>query len=58
LRRHGLRSGEYDLGAALESARERTGPITVDEINEALESWRELTDGRIEFIMRRLPSAD
>lgn len=24
----------------------------------AVESWRELPDGRIEFIMRRLPSAD
>jgi hypothetical protein len=23
-----------------------------------IESWRELTDGRIEFTMRRLPSAD
>jgi hypothetical protein len=23
-----------------------------------IESWRELADGRIEFVMRRLPSAD
>jgi hypothetical protein len=44
--------------AAREKAREVFGRFPKAAYMTEIESWRELTDGRIEFTMRRLPSAD
>jgi hypothetical protein len=45
-----------------EKAREKAREFFADFPKAAymteIESWRELSDGRIEFTMRRLPSAD
>ena len=44
--------------AAREKAREQFRRFPKAAYQTAIESWRELPDGRIEFTMRRLPSAD
>jgi len=44
--------------AAREKARELFRRFPKAAYMTAIESWRELPDGRIEFTMRRLPSAD
>jgi hypothetical protein len=40
------------------TAREWFGRFPKSAYMTEVESWRELADGRIEFTMRRLPSAD
>jgi len=44
--------------AAREKAREMFGRYPKAAYMTAIESWRELPGGEIEFTMRRLPSAD
>ncbi len=44
--------------AARSKAREFLRRYPKQAYMSAVESWREMTDGRIEFTMRRLPSAD
>jgi hypothetical protein len=44
--------------AARDKAREVFTRFPKPAYMTEIESWRELTDGRIEFTMRRLPSAD
>jgi hypothetical protein len=44
--------------AAREKARELLRRFPKAAYMTAIESWRELPDGAIEFTMRRLPSAD
>jgi hypothetical protein len=44
--------------AAREKAREMFRHFPKAAYMTEIESWRELTDGRIEFTMRRLPTAD
>jgi len=44
--------------AAREKARDLFRRFPKAAYMTEVESWRELTDGRIEFTMRRLPSAD
>jgi hypothetical protein len=44
--------------AAREKARELFARFPKPAYMTEIESWRELTDGRIEFTMRRLPTAD
>ena len=44
--------------AAREKAREMFRRFPKAAYMTAIESWRELPDGAIEFTMRRLPSAD
>jgi len=44
--------------AAREKARELFRRFPKAAYMTEIESWRELPDGRIEFTMRRLPSAD
>jgi hypothetical protein len=44
--------------AAREKARELFRRFPKAAYMTEIESWRELSDGRIEFTMRRLPSAD
>jgi hypothetical protein len=44
--------------AAREKARELLRRFPKAAYMTEIESWRELPDGRIEFTMRRLPSAD
>ena len=44
--------------AAREKAREMFARYPKAAYMTAIESWRELPDGDIEFTMRRLPSAD
>jgi hypothetical protein len=44
--------------AAREKAREWFTAYPKQAYMTEIESWRELADGRIEFTMRRLPSAD
>ena len=44
--------------AAREKAREMFRRYPKAAYMTAIESWRELPDGAIEFTMRRLPSAD
>ena len=44
--------------AAREKAREMFARFPKAAYMTAIESWRELPDGAIEFTMRRLPSAD
>jgi len=44
--------------AAREKAREMFRRFPKAAYMTEIESWRELADGRIEFTMRRLPSAD
>ena len=44
--------------AAREKAREMFRRFPTAAYMTAIESWRELPDGGIEFTMRRLPSAD
>ena len=44
--------------AAREKAREMFNRYPKAAYMTAIESWRELPDGGIEFTMRRLPSAD
>jgi len=44
--------------AAREKAREMFRRFPKAACMTAIESWRELPDGAIEFTMRRLPSAD
>jgi len=44
--------------AAREKAREMFDRYPKAAYMTAIESWRELPDGAIEFTMRRLPSAD
>ena len=44
--------------AAREKARELLRRFPKAAYMTEVESWRELADGRIEFTMRRLPSAD
>ena len=45
-------------GEAREKAREWFERFPKAAYMTEIESWRELTDDRIEFVMRRLPSAD
>ncbi len=45
-------------GEAREKAREWFARFPKAAYMTEIESWRELADGRIEFTMRRLPSAD
>ena len=44
--------------AAREKARELFNAYPKQAYMTEIESWRELADGRIEFTMRRLPTAD
>ncbi|MEI8145602.1 MAG: hypothetical protein WCH83_09085 [Alphaproteobacteria bacterium] len=44
--------------AARESARDYLTRFPKQAYMTQVDSWRELEDGRIEFTMRRLPSAD
>lgn len=44
--------------AARTKAREFLEAFPPAAYMSAVESWRELSDGRIEFTMRRLPTAD
>ena len=44
--------------AAREKARDLFGRFPKAAYMTEIESWRELSDGRIEFTMRRLPTAD
>lgn len=44
--------------AAREKARELFTAYPKQAYMTEIESWRELADGRIEFTMRRLPTAD
>jgi hypothetical protein len=44
--------------AAREKAREIFNAFPKQAYMTEIESWRELDDGRIEFTMRRLPTAD
>ena len=44
--------------AARAKARDLFGRFPKAAYMTEIESWRELSDGRIEFTMRRLPSAD
>jgi hypothetical protein len=68
-RRRGRSSGERDgawkretfclpRGEAREKAREWFERFPKAAYMTEVESWRELADDRIEFVMRRLPSAD
>jgi hypothetical protein len=64
-RRPGSRSDAYrretfslPREAAREKAREMFRRYPKAAYMTAIESWRELPDGGIEFTMRRLPSAD
>ncbi|MFM2444034.1 MAG: hypothetical protein RJB09_1220 [Pseudomonadota bacterium] len=43
---------------AREKARELLNAFPKQAYMTEIESWRELSDGRIEFTMRRLPTAD
>jgi hypothetical protein len=45
-------------GEAREKAREWFERFPKAAYMTAIESWRELSDDRIEFVIRRLPSAD
>ena len=56
----GFRRETYVLerAAAREKAREILTRFPKAAYMTEVESWRELADGRIEFTMRRLPSAD
>jgi hypothetical protein len=45
-------------GEARDKAREWFERFPKAAYMTEIESWRELADGRIEFVMRRLPSAD
>lgn len=47
-----------DRDAAREKAREWFARFPKAAYMTEVESWRELDDGRIEFTMRRLPTAD
>jgi len=65
LRRRSARSDSYrretfslPREAAREKAREMFRRFPKAAYMTAIESWRELPDGGIEFTMRRLPSAD
>ena len=55
-----FRRETFALGraAAREKARELFRRYPKAAYMTEIESWRELPDGRIEFTMRRLPSAD
>ena len=59
-RRDGFRRETFSLPreAAREKAREMFARYPKAGDTTAIESWRELPDGGIEFTMRRLPSAD
>jgi hypothetical protein len=59
-RREGFRHDTFALprAAAREKARELFRCFPKAAYMTEIESWRELPDGRIEFTMRRLPSAD
>lgn len=46
------------LDAARAKAREVLDRFPVGGYGTVVEKWRELDDGRIEFTMRRLPTAD
>ena len=58
--REGFRRDTFALPreAAREKARELFRRFPKAAYMTEIESWRELSDGRIEFTMRRLPSAD
>jgi hypothetical protein len=47
-----------ERGAAREKARQILDRFPKAAYMTEVESWRELADGRIEFTMRRLPTAD
>jgi hypothetical protein len=64
-RRSGWRDGAWKRetfclprGEARETAREWFERFPKAAYMTEVESWRELADDRIEFVMRRLPSAD
>jgi hypothetical protein len=59
-RSEGFRRDTFALprAAAREKARELFRLFPKAAYMTEIESWRELPDGRIEFTMRRLPSAD
>jgi hypothetical protein len=59
-RRDGFRRETFALPReqAREKAREVFRRFPKPAYMTEIESWRELPDGRIEFTMRRLPSAD
>ena len=59
-RRDSYRRDTFSLPreAAREKAREMFQRFPKAAYMTAIESWRELPDGAIEFTMRRLPSAD
>ena len=59
-RRDSYRRDTFSLPreAAREKAREMFRRFPKAAYMTAIESWRELPDGAIEFTMRRLPSAD
>jgi hypothetical protein len=59
-RAQGFRRDTFALPrpAAREKARELFRRFPKAAYMTEIESWRELPDGRIEFTMRRLPSAD
>jgi hypothetical protein len=59
-RSEGFRRDTFALprAAAREKARELFRRFPKAAYMTEIESWRELPDGRIEFTMRRLPSAD
>ena len=59
-RRDSYRGETFSLPreAAREKAREMFRRFPKAAYMTAIESWRELPDGAIEFTMRRLPSAD
>jgi len=59
-RRDSFRRETFALprAAAREKAREMFRRYPKAAYMTAIESWRELPDGAIEFTMRRLPSAD
>jgi hypothetical protein len=59
-RAHGFRRDTFALprDAARAKAREMFRRFPKAAYMTEIESWRELPDGRIEFTMRRLPSAD
>jgi hypothetical protein len=59
-REDGFKRESYTLPRekAREKAREIFASFPKAAYMTEIESWRELADGRIEFTMRRLPSAD
>jgi hypothetical protein len=59
-RPEGFRRDTFALprAAARDKARELFRRFPKAAYMTEIESWRELSDGRIEFTMRRLPSAD